>query len=285
MIDPYAAYTRPSWEKVQAYWAKTSPCTIHMDNTFGMLVCRWLANGIAILEYEGWHVRLEPELAELTILQANPESSMDEQYVIERLALPILRLMRGAVLWHSGAVASDGHVHVMLAPSGVGKTTLTAAVLAANPNARLVCDDILALCASDVENETICLPSASHLAMRHDMFKEQSFISHCVSNGYKKILYLQKDKCLHKPQPLESIWLLESGQQTVPESMPVMQALPMILNLQMTLTHLSDDLRRYLFGACMRILRNCPKIFRQEIDLSSKALALNYAQNVIEYGA
>ncbi len=281
MIDPYAEYTQPSWKKVQAYWAKTLPCIIHEDHTFGTLICRWLDNGIALLEYEGWRVRLEPVHAELTILQANRESSLDEQYVIERLALPILRLMRGAVLWHAGAVSIEGHVHAILAPSGVGKSTLTAAILAAKPDARLVCDDILALCSS--EHETVCLPSASHLAMRHDMFEDQDFISHRVYNGYKKILYLKNEKCLQQPQALNSIGLLESGPNLVPESLPVMQALPTVLNLQMTLTQLSADMRRYLFGACMNILRKCPKIFRQQVDLSSSALALAHAQKVIEH--
>lgn len=265
MRDSFAEQTEANWEQIKPLWGAQKPGLRHEDHTFGQLLCHQLNDLSFLLTYEGWRIKLEPEQAQIDIQAGGNDSTIDEQYVIERLAMPFLRLIRGAVLWHAGAVAIQNKVYAFLAPSGIGKTTLTATMLATFSSCQMLCDDILAI-VPDISNKSaLCLPSCSHLAMRHELFDRHEFVEHTVMLGHKHLLFIKPEKCRHTPGTLESVYLLQPGHRHVPEKINLPRAISTLLNQQMMMAMLPLEIRRYQFKACMQIIQSCSSFYQLEV--------------------
>ncbi|MBO5752733.1 MAG: hypothetical protein J6S69_03445 [Proteobacteria bacterium] len=282
MRELFAELTEQTWKQVRPYWEIQKPGLLHEDNTFGSLKCYQMPELKFLLTYEEWHIQLTPDSAQIDITTSG-KSNIDEQYLLERLAVPFLRLIRGAVLLHSGAIAVNDRIYAFLAPSGVGKTTLTTALLTSLPECRLVCDDILAFVPQSSDSGFLGLPSSSHLAMRHPCFDHQSFIKRTQNLGHKHLLFVQHDKCQNRAGKLEAITLLQTGQNFVPKSISMVQAIPSILNQQMIMHALPAEIRRYQFRTCMQLIQHCPAFHLQEVAPNAwQEICHQYITSVIQ---
>lgn len=227
---------------------------IHQDDTFGTLNVTAEAQDCLILEYAGWKAKLHPQMATYEYMM---RGDLSELYFRERLVMPFIRLLRGSVLLHAGAIALDSKCIAILASSGIGKSTLTAGMLAVS-QAKLMSDDILSLFWNDEKACISALPGSSHLAMRHDMFDDESFVCAKESSPYKHLLHIAPSRCQQSPSPLQAIVILEPAQRPEYHPLSIPNALPILLKQQMTISNGSDGFKKQQFHALMRCLSHVP---------------------------
>ena len=236
---------------------------VHRNDDFGELELTATGNAAFVLNYHGWRLRLDPAQCGYAI---EKQGAFSPQYVRERLAQIFVRLCRGALIFHAGGFAIGGRAYAVLAPGGVGKSTLTAGILAVTP-AVLASDDSFAVVPAPDAASPLALPSSTHLAMRHAMFSREAFVTAASPLGDKTVLQIAPSRCLQGSVPLCGLVFLHPGAPRC-RRIDARDALPEFLAAQMSLSDAPDAFRRRQFAAAMRILRATPCL-RCDADLRS----------------
>lgn len=251
-IDPFASiihvsdYTSLSFEPALGL--------LHRDDTFGVLTLEIQERGKFIASYDGWRIALYPESSSYDFLE---RGIISERYIRERIAHPFIRLLRGGILLHAGAVCTDAGGIGFLAPSGVGKSTITAGMLAFC-GAKLISDDILTLCYDDENGGVLALPSSTHLAMRHGMFDHDGFVEKTNTTEYKRLLMVNPQQCAQKPCVPGALVIVRHSQEISLRKLSFAEALPHILAQQLTMSHAPEAFRRQQFRAITGWLSGIP---------------------------
>ena len=167
---------------------------------------------------------------------------------VERKKYPFIRLLRGGVLLHAGAVCTDAGGIGLLAPSGIGKSTITAGMLAFC-GAKLISDDILTLCFDEGSGDVLALPSSTHLAMRHGMFDHDGFVEKTDTTEYKHLLMVNPQQCAQKPCILCALVIVHHSQEISLRKLSFAEALPHILSQQLSMSNAPEAFRRQQFRA------------------------------------
>ena len=199
---------------------------LHEDSTYGLLTLDAEINRQFCLKYEGFEAHLLPP----DEIHIDSTGSIPTQYFIERLATPFLRLLNGHILLHASALSTPQGGIVLLAPSGIGKSTMAASLLSF-PDVRLIADDIATISSGKI------YPISSQLAMRHDMADREDYVESIEFNGYKRLLNIRQNKVAHDPTPLSCICILESGTYSAPRYLPFSECISQILAQQLKLSN------------------------------------------------
>ena len=272
MHSPLPEHIRTRYNSI---WAQIPDVRLHDNNTFGHLTVDVQNHTRFRIQYENAELVVWPDRDCVELIHSAPaEAALPDFYLIERIGYPFLRLLSGYTLLHCGAVmCTDGCIGLLSQP-GVGKSTLTAAILNTLPASKLVSDDILPVFCDD--NKVIATPSASYIAMRHALFDHSPFVVSISDLGLKKALRVHPQRCLTTPKPLKSLVILHADNQIGPihPAKSKSSVLADILRQQMTLSNPPPDFVRAQFGAIMQIVEHIP-IFELSISMHS-------AQNVKE---
>lgn len=262
--DPFEQQTHHLWLDNREHWKINSLGLIHENETFGKLEVFQRNEAVFEVRYEGWFVQLMPDTAKIVVLQRS-EDKIPAFYMYERIALPILRLIRGCLLLHASCVDMDGKCVVFLAQTGVGKTSLAGALLK-YPNHRLVAEDTLALLADSAT--FYALPGADYLAVRHHLLDDLEGISAVEDMENKRILHIEPGLCRKVPMPVAALMILASGDNGIPVQIDNKQeALTSLLCQQMAFSNVSADFKRLQFRWMMELIRQLP-VFWMNMDLS-----------------
>ncbi len=216
--DPFARWGIPIWQTFPEAQPDCDPrrlrC-IHRSDDCGSLSV-WLspAAGTCEIRYLGAVAQCDLSAAKAD-MRIPSESQLSDYYMAERLASPFMRYLRGGVLLHASAVSRDGRAVALLAPAGVGKSTLVGALLQADIRANLLSDDVLAACPCAGEDGALwALPAQSHIAMRHDMWKNADFSENSSAFFGKSVLHIKKERCADAPAPIDVlVWIEKSGKR------------------------------------------------------------------------
>lgn len=258
--DPFASDTDESYRTIHQLWPANTQ--IHEDHAFGTLCLTSLIDDIFQIQYEDWRIQLNAQTSDIRF---EAQGTQPKTYIIERISLPLLRILKGCVLIHASAVAFHNSATAFLAPSGVGKSTFIAGLLA-HSDAQLIADDALPIV--QPSNSAFVLPQSSQIAMRHDMFDAENFVSDIEFIETKRLLSIQSSKRLHSRIPLKNLVLLESA--PTPQIAPVAfsEALPFILKQQFAFSNSPMEISRYQFRSIMA-LQNIP-CFKMGISCRTK---------------
>lgn len=227
------------------------------------------------LSYGPWQMQIDP-FANEVLGHYNPDRrgqiEIPKDYARERLALPIWRLLRGAMLLHASAICNDAGTIIFCAPPACGKSTLAAAMMS-HPNAgyKLLSDDTLAIVIDD-QNQAHALPSSTHFAMRHERFNGKTPFLEPENLGFKQILRLRPKYIADKPQKLRAIVILEHKSQDKQcysgfQALSSLEATRSILSQQFSLSQASTSFKRLQFANASALTINCPS-YSYGIDLS-----------------
>ncbi len=259
--------------RYHAIWNQTPDGLLHKNESFGCLTVEICHHSSFHIEYEGCAIDLDLPNNQVTLHQLEAHSqTLPEFYLLERIGYPFLRVLSGYVLLHCGAVAtSDGCIGLLALP-GVGKSTLTAALLDRISSARLVADDILAVCGCG--DLVYAVPSSSHIAMRHGMFDNAEFVELSVDMGFKKALCVCSSRCQGSPVPLKTLIVLRAADSNGSiRDIDKTEILPDILRQQMTISNPPQPFVRAQFAEIIRVVNHVQLLelpvsihCRQDID-------------------
>ena len=254
MINPLPECIRNHFKSI---WMQTQDGRLHDNSDFGHLCVDISNHSVFDVQYEGNRFTLCLESDQITLEPAVPQT-LPEFYLYERIGYPFLRLLSGYVLLHCGAVSSSDGCVGLLAMPGVGKSTLTAALLAAGNDLCLAADDVLPMFCDD--HTVYAIPSSSHLAMRHDLFNDAPFVESIETLRLKKALHVHPSRCLNRTTPLKSLILLHAAPETSPLRLVSNKAsvMPDLLRQQMTISHPPKAFAKAQFAAMMQIIRQVP---------------------------
>ena len=254
MIHPLPETIR---EHFKSIWMQTPDGRLHDNSDFGHLTVDISNHSVFDVQYEDNRFTLCPESSQITLQPAVPQT-LPDFYLYERIGYPFLRLLSGYVLLHCGAVSSSDGCVGLLAMPGVGKSTLTAALLAAATGLCLAADDVLPLFCDD--HAVYAIPSASHLAMRHDLFNDAPFVESIETLRLKKALHVHPSRCLNHATPLKSLILLHAAPESSALRLVSNKAsiMPDLLRQQMTISHPPKAFAKAQFAAMMQIIRQVP---------------------------
>lgn len=254
MTDSLPEYIRNQYQSI---WMQTPDGLLHDNNTFGHLTVRIAHHSSFCIQYEDNQFTLCPESGQISLKPAVPQM-LPDFYLYERIGCPFLRLLSGYVLLHCGAVSSSDGCVGLLALPGVGKSTLSAALLAASTGFCLAADDVLPLFCDD--HNVYAVPSSSHLAMRHSLFNDAPFVESIDTIKFKKALRIQPSRLLHAPTQLKSLIILHAANASGTPH-PVLDkscVIPDLLTQQMTISHPPKAFSKAQFAAMMQIIRRVP---------------------------
>lgn len=264
-IDPCARWGVPIWQTFPDAHPAGDPRPIrciHRSDGCGPLSV-WLSPGAGTCEirYLGGAAQCDLSAAQADI-RIPRDSQLSDYYMAERLAAPIMRYLRGAVLLHASAVSHEGRAVALLAPSGVGKSTLVGALLRADSRANLLSDDVLSAYPCGGEDGALwALPAQSHIAMRHDMWKNADFAEKSSAFFGKSVLHIKKERCADAPVPIDVlIWIEKSERGGV---FPVSHAdfVGRLLRSRFSVSNEWQYMASYQFKMIMKLSRHA-RIYR-----------------------
>ncbi|MBR4986319.1 MAG: hypothetical protein IKY83_11350 [Proteobacteria bacterium] len=277
--DPFASCLNGLWQSCAAIWRDTAPGRIHYDDVFGVLTADYLGDQTFEVRYAGYVVRLYPAASACEIEVPDGVSKLPEAYVRSRIALVFLRFLSGCVQLHAGGICLGTDVIGLMAKSGVGKSTLTGACLALREDIGFVSDDVLTVTSAHAQPETGVLPSASYLAMRHDMWDGESFVEGRESALRKSQLLVREARRMPCMGRLKALVVLEEGVGIC--RLSSREAVPAVLRQQFSLSDAPAGVRRYQFGRVMSVLNRVP-VYRMGISLNTRDEALERAAVLVE---
>ncbi len=240
---------------------------IHTDDTFGHLeVCTTQAPGEFSLIYEDWETLIYPELLNIQCIK---KGTMPEFYFRERIATPFAYLLKGHVLLHASALSTPKGTVLMLATSGIGKSTITASALAFS-SSKLAADDMIPIDTAAVPPHAI--PISHYIAMRHELFSSEPFVQTRIPILSKTILKVNPETCQEQPTSLAAFILLAKGNTPKLQKISNSSAIHHILNQQIILSSPPPDFKRRQFHALLNIMSDIP-IYKLDITTHTKESA------------
>lgn len=278
LSDPFAGLMDSVWQKCAAFWLDAQPGCIHYDDSFGVLTAEYLGDLAFEVRYAGYVVRLFPEKSQFEICAPEGISNVDEDYVRMRIALVFLRMLRGCVQIHAGGICFGTDVVGLLAPSHIGKSTLTGACMAFDPQIGLVSDDVLTILPDLASHEHAVLPSADYLAMRHDMWDAEAFVMSRRRTQLKERLMVSESRRLCEPGRLCALVILDNSEGVI--RLKPADAVMCVLRQQLALSDAPESLRRYQFGCIMAVLKSVP-VYRMGISMRTRAEAFECASRLV----
>ena len=236
---------------------------IHWDDAFGLLTVHTTDTPEEFrLSYEGWEIVFKLHQPGYRIIH---RGSLPDFYFEERIAQPFIKLLNGAVCLHAGAIATPRGILLMLAPTCIGKSTITASALAFS-SAKLVSDDMVCIEGS----YPACIRIGSHhIAMRHETFSNETFVTQTSEIHGKTILHVAPDACLDAPMPVSAMLLLQKAEKPEITPIPYDAALPALLAQQLILSNPTMDFKRDQFKAIIEATRDIP-VFQYAINTESR---------------
>lgn len=262
-VDLFSEYTSSTYPCVAPIYQKIAPSEIHHATQFGPLhVVLQDADTVAI-DYGNQRARVSLKTAQAALEE--PLSPSEMLYLKERIVLPFMRLLRGAVLFHGSAVSSPHGTVVFLADTGVGKSTMASLCLSQHSNVQLVSDDLLSVVFNGAQS--IAIPSASHLAMRHATFDQSHFVTEISTMPFKHLLTVDSQRTSCAGSPIRKFVLLEKSNAIAWRRSDLASEISPILKYQCVLSHAPQALTRFQFQSVMRILKSAP-IYRCQINFS-----------------
>ena len=240
---------------------------LHTDDTYGHLaVYSTSIPGQFKLIYEDWEALILPETLNI---QKIKQGSLPEFYFIERIAMPFAFLLKGHILLHAGAISTPLGMILMLAPSGIGKSTITASALAYS-SSKLAADDMIPI--DTATTPPLAIPLSNYIAMRHELFSSESFVQTKLQILGKTILKITHHTCENQPTPIKAIILLSKG--NTPQLLPISPqvAIPYILNQQIILSNPTPDFKRNQFHALLNMMKYIP-VYKLDITTQTKESA------------
>lgn len=278
LSDPFAGLMDSVWQKCAVFWRDAQPGCIHYDDSFGVLTAEYLGDLAFEVRYAGYVVRLFPEKSQFEICAPDGMPRVDADYVRMRIALVFLRMLRGCVHIHAGGICYGTDVVGLLAPSHIGKSTLTGACMAFDPQIGLVSDDVLTILPDHSSHEQAVLPSADYLAMRHEMWDAESFVISRRRTQLKVRLLVSEARRLRAAGRLRALVILDSREGMA--QMTSAEAVTGVLQQQLALSEAPESLRRYQFGCIMAVLKSVP-VYRMGISMRTRAEALECAGRLV----
>lgn len=260
--DPFAELCRPIYRTCEAVPDILPPIRIHQTDVYGTLSvdlfpeeesCKiQYVNGSALCDLSRASARIEIAMEERTGLSA--------YYMAERLVLPIVRYLRGCLLLHASALSIDDRGVVLLADSGIGKSTLVGALLAHARGAKLICDDVLTVFQSDARSDAFyALPSQSHIAMRHDMWQGASFVDSQTAFFQKSVLKLKPSFLAREKTPIEAIVMLDKSESSRGiRPLKSNDCIADLLNVRFAVSEEWPQMASYQFKLAMKCFSNIP---------------------------
>lgn len=208
------------------------------------------------IEYLDWNIEASIEASSAVLTTSSLRPRMTPYYIAERLVLPFLRYFRGAILIHAGAVAIDGQGYALLAPSGVGKSTLTGAILANHARAKILSDDVMTVIPRGSSYDIAS--SQTHLAMRHEMWNASPFVEQTTDFFDKTILRIKSSHVQLDPVPLRGLFVLEKADCNSIKRVLAKNLLPTVAQSRFAVSCEWREMHRYQFKHWLSILRDTP---------------------------
>ena len=251
-----------------AIWSEVPDGRLHDNDVFGHLALDISGHSEFCVCYENSRIRMKLDSAELSLVRGMTDGlELPEFYLMERIGYPFFELIHGYVLLHSGGVMSELGAVGILALPGVGKSTLTAALLAADSRLKLVADDVLPLYLSGTQ--VMAMGASSHIAMRHAMFDGALFVERTCAIGCKNALCMRPERVQAAPVPLRSLVLLRPGKISLCPINDKTEVLRDLLRQQMSLSHAPSAFASAQFSAMMQVISRVP-VFEMSLSLLSR---------------
>ncbi len=196
-------------------------------------------------------------------------------YHRDRLILPVMRIMRGALAFHASCVECAGQATLLLAPTGVGKSTCAAA-LVAFAGAKLMSDDTTTLV--NTKQRPFAFPASNSFAMRHALLNEEPcFETPTPFLPQKHLLTLNPSWVATEPVPIEQLIFIKQGRSA---RKPLSQAelVPRLLAQQFAFSAAPAAFRARQFAQCMTLASQVPA-FEVGVDTSTREALRQFAEN------
>lgn len=282
--DPFAYITQNGYEPTK--WPKHS--RLHQDcddHSLGasdeqLLVIKIL-NGIVSLQYANASATLYPDsaLAQLELKEGDFELTVN--YHISRIILPIMRMMRGALALHASCVETSHGATLLMAPSGVGKSTCAAALIAF-AGAKMLADDTSLVALND--GQFIVIPSSDFFAMRHNLLDQQTCFQPPQSfTELKHLLPVKPDHLANHPAMVKQIVFLnaynrKSNSMHRKERLVPEQNIARLLAQQFSFSNAPVPFRIQQFNTYLQLIQQIP-VYEQTVDTTSTESLRQFALN------
>jgi hypothetical protein len=172
------------------------------------LAIRWGRRGDLRFDHDDGRATflLDPEAGRLGCAPADPEA-LDWHRVLASRVLPLVAIARGAEALHAGAFDTEAGAVAVLAPSGGGKSSLTAELV--GRGRALIADDVLVLTAGAAG--VLAQPGCTHLSL--DDASRSGGESVGMLGGKH---WIRIDGAASEPRPVAALVLLERGTEAAP---------------------------------------------------------------------
>jgi len=281
-LDPFCAWTQSTAEQLASVW-KEADGVLHRTQahdtpkmTDPMSIAMDVSSGLVDVRYHAWRMQINPAQGRvLAACGTNPgHLQLSAQYVRERVGIPVLRLLRGGCLLHASALCLDSACVIFLAPQGMGKSTLAAAILAEYSRCKLLADDVTTLALSPAGFAV--LPSSTFLAMRHHLLDGAGcFMPDTETLGEKTILKVHAPYLATAPCVPKALVVLDASSGWT--RLKPMQAASLCLDQQFVLSNGPQTFRKQQFETLTEILRWVP-CYRLGVDFGN-AMAISGTLN------
>lgn len=262
-VDLFGAQTESSYQCVAPIYQNVAPLEIHHATQFGPLHVVLQDADTVSIDYGNQHARVSLKNAQAVAVIDESHTPSEMLYLKERIILPFMRLLRGAVLFHGSAVSTSHGTVVFLADTGVGKSTMASLCLSHHSSVQLVSDDLLSIVFDS--SQSVALPSASHLAMRHDTFDQSHFVTQISTMPFKHMLTVNAKHTASEGRPIRKFVLLEKSDTPSCRRSNLASEISNLLKYQCVLSHAPQALTRFQFQSVMQILKSAP-IYRCQIN-------------------
>ena len=172
--------------------------------------------------------------------------AMPEAYHRARVLFPLMRLLRGHLAFHASCISLGGRGILFMAPSGVGKTT-AAAALVAYCSAKILADDIVTVSRSD--EGYVAWPCSQAFAMRHRLLDGMPHFGDSLICGIKRMLPVQEPWIERECVRIDRVIFLQAGEASLTplslDERPVR-----FLSQQFVLSQGTPFFRQTMFEAC-----------------------------------
>ncbi|MBQ1266971.1 MAG: hypothetical protein IIY06_09490 [Proteobacteria bacterium] len=199
---------------------------------------------------------------------------MPEAYHRARVLFPIMRLLRGELAFHASCVSMQDRAVVFMAPSGVGKTT-AAAALVAYAFAKIVADDTTIV--SLTSDGYVALPGSTAFAMRHCLLDDASCFGEGSVCGIKRMLPVKSTHVAKHRILIDRVIFLEPGGGKL-EALSLSARPSRFLSQQFILSEAPLDYRHEMFTACVNFMSHIPA-YTLGIDGKTSLSLRQFAEN------
>ncbi len=265
--DPLSIYTHFDAE----LWHDVRPGDlIHQDdNTSDEVLMLKKADGAVFeLSFACMSGEFNAEQASFAFEHYDPaHTRFPESYCKTRILLPLLRMLRSGIGLHASAVSMDGEATLLLAPSGVGKSTCGAALMAFAEHTQMLSDDTVVI--THYNDTYYVLPATSTFAMRHDLIpRTNAFVGTAYGSIQQKFfLSVRPERVENNAVPVKRLVFLYHGASRLQPTRSA-DVLPYFFAQQFVLSNAPIAYRRTQFSKSTSFLSSIP-CFKLGVDFSS----------------